>query len=1565
LFVALVRTERKQVLRNLRATARPIHDAAIQLFCKFCVVQPKLALLLTEQENFPAKEIVEIVDVEVAQIVTESELLVTIYRNSFVAVMKTIPRYTPGLMISTNRLLGLSSLCVSLVLLGCGGGGSPAPNGGGNNTPPTPSVTSISPVSIQAGSDATQLTVNGTNFESTTKVQVGGVAEVTTFVSSTKLLVIVPAAQVASGGQLSVVVLNGSVSSGTSTPANFEVDNPAPSIASFSPTAVAAGVPSPVISVVGTGFVPATVIQVNGNSRTTNYVSGTQLNVTLSADDVAAIGSLNLTAFNPSPGGGTSTPASLQVWYPAPGSAITVSPSSIATGGTTPVTVTVTGSGLIPASAIQVNGVARASTYVSSTQMTFQVSVSDQATSQLLYVKVVNPSPGGGASDPASVSILDKTLTPVLTQVTPTQILTGSTDTFIVVAGANLGQQVSDGGWVLTAQIMWNGTALPTQWYSIYGNSQYVSATVPASLLTSAGTANITAFSGTSTPTTSNALTLSVIPPPAPTVSAISPSAGPINTAATLTISGTDFNSSSTVALNGVEVPSTYVSQAQLTVNLPASAVRLPGNLQFTVNTPPPGGGTSGVLSYTAYVPIANNSMVLNPVNGLFYVTVPSSAGAPYGNGVVSVDPETGTLGTPIPVGSEPNRIAVTDDGKYLWVGLDGGSAVRRVNLTSGTADLQFSIAGNNGGVYATPGTVQSLAALPGSDTAVVVGTNGSGIASNANTIAIYDSGVVRGTTITNFIPGSVRVNSSTSEVYAANYNSYAVYKYSAGGLTQPSTTVSNGTYSLYGTDDLQIAGGRAYTDLGTVYDAEAGALLGTFYATGSTAAQGPTVADTTLGRVFILNNPQGYAYSYGYSQIQSFNISDFNPSTASVIPVGVDSAYAGTASRMTRWGANGLAFRTSVGVYSLRSNLVKDLSGTSADVAVSLTSSGASATGGNTTYTANVVNNGPSAATSVALTAQLPATGVVKSATSSAGSCTISTAGVACNLGSLAKLATAKVTIVVQQTAAGSMDASVQVSASEVDPTMSNNQSSTTVAVTGAAYNLQPVVDSITPSGIRSGDGDTVITVTGTGFNANSAVQLNGTALGTSYENATTLTATVPSANLAAMGWSGISVVNPTPGGGTSNTVPLTVYNVLTIGVNHILYDPYSRNIMASVGSGSSTVIGNSIAPITPETGAIGTAVDIGSQPTNLALTSDGNILYTMLTGSQSIARFNMLSRKADFTWQVPDMEANQLRGITALPGSENTIALDLGSWAGNAIFDFDPAKKTAVMRGKATGPYTGSCIFMPTATDMLAVDTDTSGATFDHYTVTAAGFEYYNYQQYVSSTLTRGGCFKSDGKKVFTTSGGVADWTTSPATQLGIFGTGSYSQWGYNGDVLPDSSLGRTFYVIQTNSNLYPSVYDTLQAFDNNTYMPAGKVSIDFASAEGTNSSYTPTDVIRWGQDGVAILTSGGHIYLLRGPAVVPELLNQNTPATLTSSSASTIAVGSGNTMLTLTGSHFVPGVAVTWNGSYRTTTIVDATHLSVAIPASDLAVAATGSIVATNPGAGASSSLTITVK
>jgi hypothetical protein len=155
-----------------------------------------------------------------------------------------------------------------------------------------------------------------------------------------------------------------------------------------------------------------------------------------------------------------------------------------------------------------------------------------------------------------------------------------------------------------------------------------------------------------------------------------------------------------------------------------------------------------------------------------------------------------------------------------------------------------------------------------------------------------------------------------------------------------------------------------------------------------------------------------------------------------------------------------------------------------------------------------------------------------------------------------------------------------------------------------------------------------------------------------------------------------------------------------------------------------------------------------------------------------------------------------------------------------------------------------------------------------------------------------------------------------------------------------------------------------DGILSYDIGNYLRTGSISLNIPTIEGS-TNYSIQDLVRWGQDGLAAVTSTGHIYLVRGPFVVPQLLNTNAAAVLTGSSASTIARGASNTLLTLTGSNFFPGVAVYWNGSYRTTTIVDATHVAVAVSASDLATTGTASLTAVNPGAVASSALTITIQ
>jgi hypothetical protein len=87
---------------------------------------------------------------------------------------------------------------------------------------------------------------------------------------------------------------------------------------------------------------------------------------------------------------------------------------------------------------------------------------------------------------------------------------------------------------------------------------------------------------------------------------------------------------------------------------------------------------------------------------------------------------------------------------------------------------------------------------------------------------------------------------------------------------------------------------------------------------------------------------------------------------------------------------------------------------------------------------------------------------------------------------------------------------------------------------------------------------------------------------------------------------------------------------------------------------------------------------------------------------------------------------------------------------------------------------------------------------------------------------------------------------------------------------------------------------------------------------------------------------------------------------PALTSRSPAQATAGGPGLT-LTVTGSNFVNGSAVQWNGSPRPTTYVSATQLTAAVSALDLAAGGPISVTVLNPapGGGVSGALTFTVQ
>ena len=203
----------------------------------------------------------------------------------------------------------------------------------------TLTVSGLSPSFATAGGPAFTLTVNGSNFLSGAKVRWNGSDRTTTFVSATQLRANILAADVATAGTVPVTVFNpdGSLSNATT----FEIRNPQPAVVHLTPSWGIAGGPSFTLIVDGSNFVSGSKVRWKGSDRATSFMSGTELQASISAADIAGAGTAGVTVYTPPPGGGTSNAINFDI-LPVLAS-LTVNPSSVVGGSPSTGTVTLTG----------------------------------------------------------------------------------------------------------------------------------------------------------------------------------------------------------------------------------------------------------------------------------------------------------------------------------------------------------------------------------------------------------------------------------------------------------------------------------------------------------------------------------------------------------------------------------------------------------------------------------------------------------------------------------------------------------------------------------------------------------------------------------------------------------------------------------------------------------------------------------------------------------------------------------------------------------------------------------------------------------------------------------------------------------------------------------------------------------------------------------------------------------------------------------------------------------------------------------------------------------------------
>ena len=487
------------------------------------------------------------------------------------------------------------------------------------------------------------------------------------------------------------------------------------------------------------------------------------------------------------------------------------------------------------------------------------------------------------------------------------------------------------------------------------------------------------------------------------------------------------------------------------------------------------------------------------------------------------------------------------------------------------------------------------------------------------------------------------------------------------------------------------------------------------------------------------------------------------------------------------------------------------------------------------------------------------------------------------------------------------------------------------TISLTGqaiAAYPT-PTVTSVSPQSVKVGSSNATVTVSGTGFFPTSIIYWDGQPLATTFLNSTALSATPGTSLISGYGDHAITVVNPAPGGGTSNAVNVTTFISLPLSTRELVYDPFRRVFYASI-AGAATTAPNTIVTIDPLTGQTGTPIPIGNEPHRLAISDDGQFLWIGIDGAHSIKRLNLYTNQVDLEIPLGNSWAIDLK---AVPGSPHSVAVVLSPEEGIKIYDDGVARPTW-----GGGSYISWITFGADASILYGSQGSVSPPSLIRMKVDDAGVTY------LSDRWNSGGAeIKYLGNRLYSYN---RVYDAANFTDVGLFAFTT----GWVSSVYPEPGTGR-IYLIENNFGSGVNIW----AGDTATLSSAGKVVLQ-----------VPTDRVeylqRWGVDGLAFRNYSGstnlggagpndQVVLVRTNITNPSSSNNPTPI-VSSLQPSLVGVGAPNFLLTVVGSNFAAGAVVRWNGADRTTTFISATQLRVAIPATDLAVEGTATIVVLNP-------------
>lgn len=479
------------------------------------------------------------------------------------------------------------------------------------------------------------------------------------------------------------------------------------------------------------------------------------------------------------------------------------------------------------------------------------------------------------------------------------------------------------------------------------------------------------------------------------------------------------------------------------------------------------------------------------------------------------------------------------------------------------------------------------------------------------------------------------------------------------------------------------------------------------------------------------------------------------------------------------------------------------------------------------------------------------------------------------------------------------------------------------------------PAITALNPNTVTAGAAGFVMTVTGSGFTADSTVRWNGSGLATTFIAVNELRANVAAADVAAAGTFSVTVLRAADG----QVSPPVTFTVAVAPPAGAFLDTFTRADSATIGNGwvekaaaAFSIVGNEAAKV-----AAG-----GSDYRN-------NIVYRPagedLLDVEASAELRFLSMPAGY----PQVFVRAQAGTIATSGQLDAYLLYVNDSATQAIL--------ARQRG---GNYD-----TPLATFGLSTALNTTDRF--RLRLRAEGGNPVQLGAFVERLVS--GNWQIIGQAAF------SDVATARIATAGSVGIGGYVETNYRYDNFSRTSLGTVSNnPVPVAGGLSPASATAGSAaiqlvVTGSGFVPASVVrwngsnrTTTYVSATQLTAQITATDLAATGSAAVSVFnpapgggTSDNLSFTISAPA-------SNPVPVATSLNPASVAAGSGAFNLTVLGSGFVAGSMVRWNGADRATTLVSGGELRAAITAADVTTAGTANVTVFNPAPGGGLSGTV---